>query len=234
MARDGSWRRSIVAAGVFAAVVVAVVGALRGGAKPERHDDGEPGFDNPGRAMEWVLLAHRDEFGNIPREGLMRARAHVDRMRSVGKGAADEEMAMDAAGISRGSWTWVGPNNIGGRVRAIVINPSNPNTIIAGGVAGGIWKSTNGGSTWRLIDDFMGNLAISTIVMRPGEPNRLFAGTGEGFFNADSIRGAGIFTSTDEGETWSQIPSTATVDFDFVNRLAFSRDGAVLLAATRT
>jgi photosystem II stability/assembly factor-like uncharacterized protein len=80
----------------------------------------------------------------------------------------------------------------------------------------------------------MGNLAVSSIMFYPADPSIVFAGTGEGFFNADSIRGAGVFMSTNVGESWSQLPSTATTDFDFVNRLAFSNDGSVLLAATRT
>ena len=63
---------------------------------------------------------------------------------------------------------------------------------------------------------------------------RVFAATGEGFFNQDAIRGAGIFVSSDEGETWAQLPSTANVNFDFVNRIAFSADGSILVAATRT
>jgi len=213
---------------------------LEGGSEEEEAIDrvSRPGPDSPDQAMEWVLLAYRDENGNIPRDGLLRARAQADVMRRAG----DDELEREAregtiaanAGITRGQWTWIGPANIGGRVRALVALPHAPSTLITGGVGGGIWKSSNGGANWRLIDDFMGNLAVSSIVYRPGEPNRLLAATGEGFFNADAIRGAGIFVSVDEGETWSQLPSTATSDFDFVNRVAFSTDGSVLLAATRT
>ena len=208
----------------------------------EDREDGEseqdrPGPDSPGAAMEWVLQAHRDENGNIPRDGLTRARAQADAMRRASLASSSETAASGgapaAAGISRSAWTWIGPSNIGGRVRAVVIPPNATSTIVTGGVAGGIWKSTNGGTTWRVIDDFLANLAVSCMVFRPSDPNRLFAGTGEGFFNSDSIRGAGIFTSLNQGETWTQLPSTANVNFDFVNRLAFSSDGSILLAATR-
>jgi hypothetical protein len=197
-------------------------------------DDEGPGFDSPGEAMEWILMSHRNEDGSIPRNGLMRARAQADEMRRVSRAAAAAgEERPTAAGIVREGWTWIGPTNIGGRVRGLAILP-NAQTLITGGVAGGIWKSDNAGLSWRVIDDFMANLAVSTIVFRPGESSRLFAGTGEGFFNADSIRGAGIFVSADAGESWTQLPSTANVDFDFVNRLAFSSDGSILMAATRT
>ena len=103
-----------------------------------------------------------------------------------------------SAGISNSSWTWLGPGNIGGRVRAVVIDPSNTNNMFAGSVGGGIFKSTNGGASWAPVNDFMANLAVSTIVMKPGLPTTMFAGTGEGFYNADGIRGAGVFTSIDE------------------------------------
>jgi hypothetical protein len=198
----------------------------------------KPGPDSPDQAMEWVLLAHRDENGNIPRDGLMRARAQAQAMRIV---AAQNEQVVEAsggiastAGITRGGWTWVGPGNIGGRVRAIAIHPLATNVILAGSVSGGIWKTTDSGASWRVIDDFMANLSVSTLVFRPGDPSMMFAATGEGFFNQDAIRGAGIFVSTNEGESWAQLPSTANTSFDFVNRIAFSADGSTLVAATRT
>lgn len=227
--------RALVTAGVFLAAVAGfALLASRGAASSEER---EPGQDSPREAMEWILMGQRDEFGNIPRDGLMRAKAHADRMRertSRSASARSGGAGTMAAGIANSLWSWIGPNNIGGRVRALAVHPALPSTLFTGGVAGGIWKSTDGGANWRLIDDFMGNLAVSTIVIHPVDPNRLFAGTGEGFFNADSIRGAGVFTSTDQGETWSRLPSTANTDFDFVNRLALSADGSILIAATRT
>jgi hypothetical protein len=60
----------------------------------------------------------------------------------------------------------------------------------------------------------------------------MYAGTGEGFFPGDAIRGAGVFKSTDGGTTWAQLGSTSTSGFWYVNRLASSPDGGTLLAAT--
>ena len=64
------------------------------------------------------------------------------------------------------------------------------------------------------------------------EPGRRYAGTGEGFYNLDSIQGAGIFKSTDGGATWNQLASTANQAFYEVNRLCMP-SSSVLLAATR-
>ena len=71
------------------------------------------------------------------------------------------------------------------------------------------------------------------MVMDPKQPSRMYAGTGEGFFNADALRGAGISRTVD-GVTWNQLPATATEDFNQVHRLAISKTSTVLLAATRT
>src|SRR6187399_2815543 len=132
--------------------------ALAGDREERDGEEKEPGFDSPNEALEWILLAHRDENGNIPRDGLKRAREQADVKRRESEREA--ELSPAAAGISRGQWNWIGPANIGGRVRAIAIHPTQTQTLLTGGVSGGIWKSDNGGSSWRLIDDFMGTLAV--------------------------------------------------------------------------
>jgi 6-phosphogluconolactonase (cycloisomerase 2 family) len=190
-----------------------------------------PRPDEPDEAIRHRLLSLRDENGVIPPDGLLRARQHVARMREERARGAFQSRA---GGIEPGLWTWLGPGNIGGRLRTLLIHPTTPATMWAGSVGGGIWRTTNGGASWSPVDDFMANLAVTTLVLLPGDPNVLYAGTGEGFLNSDSIRGAGIFKSIDGGTTWAQLPSTANSGFFFVNRLAMSPDGATLLAATGT
>lgn len=146
-----------------------------------------------------------------------------------------------AANISSDKWVELGPGNIGGRTRAIYIHPQDTNLILIGSVGGGIWKSTNGGTSWSVINDFMGNIAITSIVADPRTTSTinttvLYASTGEGFYNADNLRGYGIFKSTDGGTTWSHLASTdpTAVDPDwyYVNRLAINNTG-VIIAVTR-
>jgi PKD repeat protein len=139
------------------------------------------------------------------------------------------------AGIQNTNWTWLGPGNIGGRVRSIVIHPTQTNTMWAGGVDGGVWKTTNGGTSWFPLNDFMGNLAIASLLMDPADTNVFYAGTGEGTYNADAIRGAGIFKSYNGGSNWLQLASTASANFQFVNRMSFDpTNSQVILAATRS
>ncbi|MCW5857036.1 MAG: hypothetical protein KIS63_02020 [Caldilineales bacterium] len=187
-----------------------------------------PKPDHPDEAVAFRLLQLRDENGVIPEDGLTKAVEHMEAMRGVSAQQAG------SAGIEPGDWTWLGPGNIGGRVRSIVIHPTNPSLMWAGSVSGGIWKTTDAGASWLPVDDFMANLAVATLVMQPGNPSIMYAGTGEGFYNGDGIRGAGVFKSTNGGSTWARLASTATSDWFYVNRLAISANGAVILAANDT
>ena len=163
----------------------------------------------------------QDENGSVRPDGLVKAieQVRVMRLNQASLGSA-------GAGVEPMQWTWLGPGNIGGRVRALLIHPTNPNIIWAGSDTGGIWKTGNGGSTWQPVDDFMASLNISTLVMHPANPDLIYAGTG-------GLRGAGVFKSNNGGVTWAQLEQTTPTNPNWrhVNRLAISPDGAVLLAA---
>jgi photosystem II stability/assembly factor-like uncharacterized protein len=207
-----------------------------------------PRPDRPDEALLYRLLDLRDERGNIPDDGYERARRHNQRMKDEQRGqgqgkkmaglvvnaeqTSPEGIQPLAAGIEPSQWTWIGPGNIGGRIRAILIHPTTPSRMWVGGVSGGIWTTVNGGTSWSPVNDFMANLAVTSLIISPANTNVLYAGTGEGFNNSDGIRGAGIFKSADGGVTWAQLASTANSNFYFVNRLAISPNGGTLLAAT--
>ncbi len=136
------------------------------------------------------------------------------------------------------SWTALGPGNVGGRTRTLVFhaNFSSNNTIFVGGVAGGIWRTTDAGATWTALGDFNPNIAVTALVIDRTDSNRMWAGTGEGFFNVDGVRGAGLFVSTDAGTTWTQLQSTApsasNINFRFIIDLVQSPNVATTLYAT--
>ena len=102
-------------------------------------------------------------------------------------------------------WSAVGPGNIGGRIRSIIVRPSNSNHLLIGSVSGGIWKTTDGGTSWSAKIDNSDPLAIGCMV---NTGDTVYAGTGEGWFNYDAVYGGGIYKSTDFGETWTLLSST--------------------------
>ncbi len=152
---------------------------------------------------------------------------------------AFQKMARDAARKSSSvkslSWTPVGPNNIGGRVRSIAFDPANSSIVYCGSVSGGIWKSTNGGGTWSALNDFADNLVISALVVDPTNSNIIYAGTGEGYFNLDALQGIGVLKSTDGGASWAVQTNFSTPNTSFgyyyITKLLIQPDNANVLYA---
>lgn len=121
-------------------------------------------------------------------------------------------------------WTSLGPNNVGGRVRAILTFPDEPSTLIAGGVSGGLFKSTDGGLSWNRLPDFDDNLVVSSIAMIGN--GAIYVGTGhsrEGISGGESsgFIGGGLYVSTDDGDSWDLVsdfePTSFSVNGDWAN-----------------
>ncbi|MCF6341282.1 MAG: T9SS type A sorting domain-containing protein [Bacteroidales bacterium] len=144
----------------------------------------------------------------------------------------------------------MGPDNFGGRTRAIIFdnNDSESKTIYAAAVSGGIWKSVNGGITWKKVNKNNSNLYVSCMLQAPN--GDIYVGTGESFAAqsvsglgqmgySDGFMGQGVFKSTD-GENFSLLDATKPTlndeeaEWAFVNELAIDMGTNRLYAATNT
>ncbi|MFZ0819990.1 MAG: hypothetical protein WAM91_07960 [Candidatus Acidiferrales bacterium] len=96
----------------------------------------------------------------------------------------------------------LGPAVAGGRVAAVVGVPGNPNIIYVGAAGGGVWKTTDGGITWRAISESFPTASIGAIALAPQNPSWVWVGTGEGNPRNDVLTGHGIFFSSDAGASW--------------------------------
>ncbi len=119
----------------------------------------------------------------------------------------------DAVGPSNGN-TRPGNGKTSGRMRAIWedLGDATGKTVWVGGIDGGLWKTndiTANPATWSLVNDFFGNLSVASICQDPTDINIMYFGTGEKAINADAVRGAGIWMSSDHGVTWNVMPGTA-------------------------
>ena len=186
-----------------------------------------------------------------PRHEYERARRHMasmplhsSRRELILRPLALGSSASGAAGVAErlhlDAWVSLGPGNIGGRTRALVIDPRKPKRMYAAGVSGGVWKSTNGGRRWRPVGDDLANIAVNALAFDPDNPDILYAGTGEGYFREEvratelPLRGGGIFISRDRGESWNLVESTAGQRFQWVNDIVVSQhDSSRIYAATR-
>lgn len=100
-------------------------------------------------------------------------------------------------------WAAVGPTNVGGRVTASVVHPTDADRLWIGAAHGGVWSSTDAGRTWKALWTHQESLAIGALAMDPKNPNVLYAGTGEANSSADSYPGVGIYRSANGGKSWA-------------------------------
>ncbi len=212
---------------------------------PEVRRARRPGYDQPAEAIKYYLKKRIPEGETeLPVEKYFEARVQMREMPQfstaldrawTSQSAMQNDMMAAPQQQKLGTWTPLGPGNIGGRTRAILIHPQDPNMMYAAGVAGGVWKSANAGATWTPVADLIANIAVASLAFDPKNPDVIYAGTGEGFGNADGVRGAGIFKSADAGQTWTRLAGTTTSDFFFVHDIVVSpNDSMRLYAGTLT
>jgi hypothetical protein len=137
--------------------------------------------DAPRARLMFRLEQSLDDQKNIPNQPVVAALRELDGMRlrtprravagvPTGGAVAPASLAIvppPAAGLAPRQWKSLGPGNIGGRTRSIVVHPINPNVMWAGSAGGGIWRTGNAGANWVPVDDFMANLAVTSMVMDP-------------------------------------------------------------------
>ena len=135
-----------------------------------------------------------------------------------------------------GNWTNLGPFNLPlgdrgykglGRVNAIGFHPTDPNIIYVGAPSGGLWVSTNGGSTWSSNTDNLPTLGVSAVVVDHSNPQNIYIGTGDR--DAGDASGLGVMKSTDGGLSWAL--SNNGMGETTVGRLIMHPNNANLLLA---
>lgn len=156
------------------------------------------------------------------------ARAHIAAMPAVSAAPARGAIPHLAGTVT--AWTSVGPGNVGGRTRSLVVNPSNPSIMYAGATTGGVWKTTNGGQSWAPLWDSFPTLNVGALAIDNSNPDTIYAGTGEWY---TGFPGDGIFKTTDGGATWTHLASNATMTsrFEYVNKLVVSPNNSQRLYA---
>ena len=183
-------------------------------------------FDEPDKFAEFQKIIRTREGESKPNYSpnyLMEELSKSQKMSRLYKKTADL------------NWIERGPGTVSGRTRGIIVDLSDTthNTWFAGSVSGGIWKTTDAGVTWINKTQSLPNLATSVLAQSASHPDRIYCGTGEGFFNADAVNGSGIFKSVDHGETWTQLANTANLNFSSVNRIIVDPTNSdILLACT--
>src|SRR5262245_57357046 len=98
----------------------------------------------------------------------------------------------------------IGPS-IGGRVSRACGVLGDPFTYYAATAAGGVWKSADGGVTWKPIFDDLPIASLGSIAVAPSDPNVIYVGSGEANIRGNVAPGNGIYKTTDAGKTWQHV-----------------------------
>ena len=218
---------------------------LEGEGKAEEEGESEHRIETKKARYEYFFRLVRDpKINAIPKNIRSRELKHAKRIPSFNELNRQLKTKNPSIQVAEGfNWQLAGPPAVGGRTRALGIDQRNPNIIIAGGVSGGVWKSTNGGDSWTLRTPDAENFSVTSLAQDPTDPDTWYYTAGEFLGNSANAPGAsyygtGVFRSTDNGNSWSRVPGTSDQDtqfnsqFDYTSRIIVSpTTGTVFIAS---
>jgi len=178
--------------------------------------------------QEEFMRTYDPALGYVPKE---RMREALRQTRAMQKAIVERRSSGELAP----KFNERGPNDIGGRTRAIHVDrrDAEGKKVWVGSVSGGLYVTediTVGQPIWKSVDDYLDNLSVSSIVQDFDDPNIMYMGTGEGY--GGIARGLGIFKSLDGGVTWKLLESTESSAFRYTRSMAIQPETGFLYAAT--
>lgn len=195
---------------------------------------------------EWFWKQRLFPSGTIPANAHHLALEHREQMRAAWQARLTPKglRAKPAASLATVPWTFDGPLGLvissGGepysaRVPSLAVDPNNPGTLYIGTAGGGVWKTTDNGTSWTPLTDDQPSLSIGAVAVDPNNSNNIYAGTGEADFSGDSWYGEGMLESTDAGATWKQVIAPFSNGYtgpDFSQIAVQPGNSSVVLAAS--
>jgi photosystem II stability/assembly factor-like uncharacterized protein len=120
-------------------------------------------------------------------------------------GKQDSSKSTFEKAFERLEWRSIGPANMGGRTTDIEGVPGNPNVVYVATASGGLFKTMNGGVTWKPMFERQGTISIGDIALAPSNPDTVWVGTGESNVRNSVSFGDGVYKSTDGGVNWQHM-----------------------------
>jgi BNR/Asp-box repeat. len=174
----------------------------------EARDAAPDEFEDTDGRSDWFTFQRAYPFEAIPADARRRAWEALDRMHT--------ESLVKANAVRR--WQPIGPSptvsayyanwgNTSGRINAIAVSPADARLVLAGSSTGGIWRSTDSGTTFVPVSDNQVDLAVGSLAFARNKPATVYAGMGD---SKVGYLGSGVLKSTDAGLTWAHV-SNATL-----------------------
>lgn len=167
-------------------------------AAPSSHPPKAEETDGPDEILGRMRL-YADQHGD---RGHIDAERRLRTIREEYERRRARQAGVNPLGIGGTRWISLGPTNGAGRMTSLAPHPTLAGTVYVGAAGGGVWKTENGGATWRPLTEDLADLSVGALALAPSSPNTIYLGTGEGGFG-NFIPGIGLLTSNDGGATWS-------------------------------
>ncbi len=202
------------------------------------HWDNAPEFikgRNFFKRLESFYRYRENEQGYFPIDFInMQKEIEVSKITKTGKNLSNQWVSVGPIGVDMASSENDEWGILSGRVRGLAVHPYNPNIIFIGAASGGIWKSTNGGSSWVDKSGYFNMITFGSIVINPDNPDIMYAGTGEALLIVIDrfYSGDGLYKSTDAGETWFRVSQDMGEVTHFTDLEISPHNPSVLLAST--
>ncbi|HKK27860.1 MAG TPA: FlgD immunoglobulin-like domain containing protein [Gemmatimonadota bacterium] len=125
--------------------------------------------------------------------------------RRLDYGSLDVPAAFDSTLLAGLSWRQIGPDR-GGRSLAVGGSSERPREYWFGATGGGVWKTTDGGTTWKPVTDGeISSASVGALAVAPSDPDVVYVGMGEAALRGSITQGDGVYRTTDGGETWTHL-----------------------------
>ncbi|MGH7725781.1 MAG: hypothetical protein ACREOU_10195 [Candidatus Eiseniibacteriota bacterium] len=225
---------ALACAGAFALAIFTSLPALEAFAGEEEEEELEAERSGPGRPTGPVPL-----YGYGPRlkgpkrmslEELEELAAQTFERRPVGRVIAGFGPPPGYDWVSLGPRPildefWSGGANASGRVSAIAVDPRNAQVAYLAGAQGGVWKTTDGGTSWAPLTDGLSSLSSGALALDPANPDVVYYATGEQHYSIDSFYGDGVFRSNNGGADWFKVASITEAG-SYIARVGIAPDNS--------
>ena len=156
------------------------------------------------------MITHTDLFRRAALAGAIALACAPVTRPLLAQAAAPQSQSSDSSGVGRSPLAGfrlrsIGPGMISGRITDLAVDPRDKKTWYVGAAAGGVWKTTNAGTTWTPVFDRQSTYSIGAIVIDAKHPNVVWVGTGENNAQRAVAYGDGVYKSNDAGRTWQNM-----------------------------